>query len=164
MSNDKSKNQEHEHGKPVLQLAINSKQYEWHHEYITGAEIRELGNIPPEQEIFLAIKKPWEDEPITDDTKVNLARPEIEHFYSKDKHHKITLIVNGRPKPWAEKTITFEQVVVLAFGSYDPNPNKVYTVTYDKGPHENPHGTMVKGDKVCVKDKMIFNVTCTDKS
>lgn len=68
--------------------------------------------------------------------KVNLARPEIEHFYSKDKHHKVTLIVNGRPKPWAEKTITFEQVVVLAFGSYDPNPNKVYTVTYDKGPHQ----------------------------
>lgn len=162
--NENYKNPNQEHGKHVLKLTINGKQYEWHHEYITGAEIRKLDNIPPEEEIFLAIKKPWEDEPIADDTKVNLARPEIEHFYSKDKHHKITIIVNGRPKPWAEKTITFEQVVELAFGSYDPNPNKVYTVTYDKGPHENPHGTMVKGDKVCVKDKMIFNVTCTDKS
>lgn len=162
--NENYKNPNQEHGKNVLQLTINGKQYEWHHEYITGAEIRKLGNIPPQEDIFLAIKKPWEDEPIADDTKVNLARPEIEHFYSKDKHHKITLIVNGRPKPWAEKTITFEQVVELAFGSYDPNPNKVYTVTYDKGPHENPHGIMVKEDKVCVKDKMIFNVTCTDKS
>jgi hypothetical protein len=160
----KKEEQKNEHGKHVLQLTINGKQYEWHHEYISGSEIRKLGNIPPEEELFLAIKKPWEDEPIADDTKVNLARPEIEHFYSKDKHLKITLIVNGRPKSWAEKTITFEQVVKLAFGSYDPNPNKVYTVTYDKGPHENPHGTMVKGDKVCVKDKMIFNVTCTDKS
>ncbi len=160
----KKEEQKNENGNHFLQLTINGKQYEWHHEYITGAEIRKLGNIPPEEEIFLAIKKPWEDEPIADDTKVNLARPEIEHFYSKDKNHKITLIVNGRPKLWAEKTITFEQVVVLAFGSYDPNPNKVYTVTYDKGPHENPHGTMVNGDNVCVKDKMIFNVTCTDKS
>ena len=160
----KKEEQKNEHGKHVLQLIINGKDYEWHHEYITGAEIRKLGNIPDEDEIFLAIKKPWEDEPILDDTKVNLARPEIEHFYSKDRHHKIILIVNGRPKPWAEKTITFEQVVELAFGSYDPNPTKVYTVTYDKGPHENPHGTMDKGDKVCVKDKMILNVTCTDKS
>lgn len=156
--------QKNEHGKHVLQLTINGKHYEWHHEYVTGAEIRTLGNILPEEEIFLAIKKPWEDEPISDHTKVNLARPEIEHFYSKDKHHKITLMVNGRPKPWGEKTITFEQVVELAFGSCDSNPNRVYTVTYDKGPHENPHGSMVKEDKVCVKDKMIFNVTCTDKS
>lgn len=160
----KKEEQKNEHGKHVLHLTINGKQYEWPQQYITGAEIRKLGNIPPFEDVFLAIKKPWEDEPIVDDTRVNLARSEIEHFYSKDKHQKITLIVNGRPKPWAEKTITFEQVVILAFGSYDPNPNKVYTVTYDKGPHENPHGTMDKGDKVCVKDKMIFNVTCTDKS
>ena len=121
-------------------------------------------SIDADDEIFLSIKKPWEDEPISNDTKVNLARPEIEHFYSKDKDFKVTIIVNGRPKQWNEKTITFDQVVILAFGSYDSNPNKVYTVTYDRGPHQNPEGSMVKGDKVYIKDKMIFNVTATDKS
>jgi hypothetical protein len=161
---EKDKKQNNDGGKHILNLTINDQHYEWDQEYISGSEIRKLGNIPADEEIFLAIKKPWEDEPIKDDTKVNLARPEIEHFYSKDKHFKVMLIVNGRSKPWAEKTITFAQVVVLAFGSYDPNPNKVYTVTYDKGPHKNPEGTMVKGDKVYVKDKMIFNVTATDKS
>lgn len=160
----KIQNEENKHSNLVLQLTVNGRQYEWHQEYIIGAEIRKLGDIPPNEDIFLAIKKPWQDEPIPDDKQVNLARPEIEHFYSKDKHHKITLIVNGRPKPWIERTITFEQVVVLAFGSFDPNPDKVYTVTYDKGTHENPDGTMVKDDKVFVKDKMVFNVTCTDKS
>ena len=164
MSLEKDKVPIHEHDKHVLSLTINDKRYEWHQEYITGAEIRKMGNIPTENEIFLSIKKPWEDEPISNDTKVNLARPEIEHFYSKDKHFRVAIIINGRPKPWTEKTITFEQVVVLAFGAYDPNPNKVYTVTYDRGPHQNPEGSMVNGDKVCVKDKMIFNVTATDKS
>ena len=161
---EKQKNPNQEHGKKVLKLVINDKQYEWHEEYITGADIRKLGNIPNGDEIFLAIKKPWDDEPIPDEKQVNLARPEIEQFYSKDKEHKVTLIVNGRPKQWTEKKITFEQVIVLAFGTYDPNPNKVYTVTYDKGPHQNPDGSMVKGDKVFVKDKMIFNATATDKS
>jgi hypothetical protein len=156
--------QNKEKGKKVLPLTINGKKYEWQQEYITGAEIRKLGSIPAEDEIFLAIKKPWEDEPIPDDKQVNLARPEIEHFYSKDKDYKITLIVNGRAKNWTEKTITFEQVVVLAFGTYDPNPDKVYTVTYDNGPHENDEGSMVRGEKVYVKNKMIFNVTATDKS
>jgi len=166
MSTEKIQNGSHEphHGKNVLHFTINGKQYEWHHEYITGAEIRKLGNIPSDDVILLAIKKPWEDELIVNETKVNLARPEIEHFYTKDKHHKLTLIVNAKQKSWTEKTISFEQVVVLAFVVYDPNPNKVYTVTYDNGPHENPDGTMVKDDKICVKDKMIFNVTCTDKS
>ena len=152
------------HTKPALDLTINGNKYEWHQEYITGAEIRILGNIAAEDEIFLAIKKPWEDEPIPDDKQVNLARPEIEHFYSKDKYFKITLIVNGRPKQWTEKTVNFEQVVVLAYGTYDPNPNKVYTITYDNGPYENPAGSMVRGEKVYVKDKMIFNATATDKS
>jgi len=150
--------------KGTLEFKINGKKYEWHQEYITGAEIRKLGNIPADDEILLAIKKPWEDEPVPDDKQVNLARPEIEHFYSKDRNFKVALIVNGRPKAWNEKTITFEQLIVLAFGTYDPNPNKVYTVTYDRGPHENPEGSMVKGEKVFVKEKMIFNATATDKS
>lgn len=164
MSNEKDKNQKHEDGKAVLHFTLNDKRYEWHKEYITGAELRKLGNIPIEDEIFLAIKKPWKDEPIPDEKEVNLARPEVEHFYSKDKHFKVVLLVNLEEKPWNEKTITFEQVVALAYGSYDNAEGKGYTVTYDRGPHQNPEGTMVKGERVFVKDKMIFNVKQTGKS
>ena len=164
MSNDKNKNQEHEHGKHVLHLTINSKNYEWHHEYITGAEIRKLGNIPQEEEIFLAVKKPWEDEPIPDDKQVNLARPEIEHFYSKEKCVDVIIIVNGEPKKWDKKKISFKEVIILAFGSYDENPNIVYTVAYEDGPKENPEDSMTKGTEVFVKNKMIFHATATDKS
>jgi len=151
-------------GKHRLQLTINGNRYEWHQQYITGAEIRTLGSIPIEDEVFLAIKRPWEDEQILDDSNVNLARPEIEHFYSKDKHFKVVLIVNLKEKPWAKQTISFEEVVIQAFGSYDPNPNKVYTITYDRGPHQNPEGSMVRGDILVVKNKMVYNVTATDKS
>jgi len=164
MSNEKDKNQKHEAAKAVLQFTLNKKRYEWQHEYITGAELRKLGNIPVDDEILLAIKKPWKDEPIPNDKQVNLARPEVEHFYSKDKHFKVVLIVNLEAKPWTEKTITFEQVIVLAYGSYDDNENRGYTVTYDRGPHQNPEGTMVKDERVFVKDKMIFNVKQTGKS
>lgn len=164
MFKEEIQSKDHEHHGKVLKFTINGKHYEWPQQYITGAEVRKLGLIPKGDEIFLAIKKPWEDEPILDETRVNLARPEIEHFYSNDKEVKVILIVNGREKSWNEKSITFEQVVILAFGSYDSNPNKVYTVTYDRGPHENPEGSMVRGDKVSVKNKMIFNVTATDKS
>ena len=161
---EKEKNPKDEHGKHVLGLTINGNHYHWHQQYITGAEIRTLGNIPKDDEIFLAVKKPWEDELIADDKQVNLARPEIEHFYSKDKHFEVKLIVNLKEKLWFEKTITFEQVVVLAYGSYDNNQGKIYTITYDRGPHQNPEGTMVEGNSVFVKNKMIFNVKQADKS
>lgn len=75
----------HNNDKHVLHLIIDGKQFEWHRQDITGAEVRELGNIPTEFEIFLAIKKPWEDELIKDETKVDLARPGIEHFFHKKK-------------------------------------------------------------------------------
>jgi uncharacterized protein YegP (UPF0339 family) len=81
-----------------------------------------------------------------------------------DDHGTVEIIVNGRPKQWSKKLISFEEVVVLAFGSYNNNPNVCYTITYSKGYHSKPEGSMVKGQEVKVKRKMIFNVTATDKS
>jgi phosphodiesterase/alkaline phosphatase D-like protein len=81
-----------------------------------------------------------------------------------DNNRKLILIINGREKDWNKGQISFEEAVILAFGAYDNNPNRVYTVTYDRGAHQNPEGLMVYGDTVYVKNKMIFNVTATDKS
>jgi hypothetical protein len=82
----------------------------------------------------------------------------------KDHSKDITIVVNGRNKTWSEKTISFEQVVVLAFGKYEDNGVTAYTVTYKKGQGNKPEGSMVKGETIHVKDKMIFNVTATNKS
>ncbi len=76
----------------------------------------------------------------------------------------LILIVNGREKEWNEETISFEQVVILAFGTYQQNGRTAYTVTYTRGNNDKPQGSMVAGDVVKVKHKMIFNVTATDKS
>ena len=55
-------------GHDHLNLVINGESYEWKEEFITGSQIRELNGIPHESEIFLAIKRPWEDELITDES------------------------------------------------------------------------------------------------
>ena len=68
-----------------LQLTINGQQFEWPHEFIHGLELKKLASIPMDNELFLSVKHPWEDELISNDDKVNLARPEIEHFYCKKK-------------------------------------------------------------------------------
>ncbi|OIN56379.1 hypothetical protein BLX24_25165 [Arsenicibacter rosenii] len=94
---------------------------------------------------------------------VNLARPSKEEFYAKGPA-QYTLIVNATPKHWTQKTISYEQVIVLAFGAYTPSDEKEYTVAFSKGPKQNPKGTMDVGSVVKVKNEMQFNASATDKS
>ena len=77
---------------------------------------------------------------------------------------EFTIVVNGREKKWKEKEISFDQVVILAFGSVSTDPNVTYSMTYKRGEGNKPEGTMDKGDVVKVKEGMIFNVTPTNKS
>jgi hypothetical protein len=74
------------------------------------------------------------------------------------------IIVNAREKKWLEKKISFEQLIVLAFGVFENNESTSYTVTYKRGEDKKPEGSMVIGDIIPVKDKMIFNVSKTNQS
>jgi hypothetical protein len=150
--------------KQKLKYSIDGKNFETDKQYIKGSQIRKQGNISDDFLIYISNKKPWEDDLIVDEEIVDLARPGKEKFYSIQEVKKFVIIVNGRGREWNQKTISFEQVVELAFENYQDNPNTVYTVTYAKGPHQNPEGSMVKGSVVCVTNKMVFNATATNKS
>jgi hypothetical protein len=80
----------------------------------------------------------------------------------KKKDYK--LIVNAQEKSWEKDEISYHQVIKLAFGEVQDDPNTIYTVTYSGGPKANPEGSLVKGKKVEVKNRMIFNATPTTKS
>lgn len=78
------------------------------------------------------------------------------------KHYNI--FVNARKKDVAADTLSYADVVGLA---YDGNPpsgeNVVITVAYSKGEH-NASGTLIAGQSVNIKSGMVFNVTATDRS
>jgi hypothetical protein len=73
----------------------------------------------------------------------------------------VTIIVNTRRHPWAEKEITFEQVVELAFPGqpYDPAGT---TVEYSRG--HGPDHALRPGKSVAVKDGMVFDVEPANRS
>lgn len=150
--------------KKSLHLVINGVKHEWFEQYITGAEIRKLGSISEQEQIFLMIEEPWQDEPVGNDTKVDLARPGLEHFSSKEHPREIAIIVNSREKKWDKRQISFREVIELAFGTYVDKPTMVYTVAYEDGPRQNAEGSMLRGNVVFVKNQMIFHATATDKS
>lgn len=69
----------------ILPLIIEGKKYDWHEQYITGAEVKKLAGLPLDSELYLSIPDPWKDEKVSNDDRIDLARPEIEHFYVKKK-------------------------------------------------------------------------------
>lgn len=74
-----------------------------------------------------------------------------------------TINVNGRWKDVTTHFLTFQQLVELD-AELIRGPNVTYTVTFKRGHGEKPEGTLVEGESVKVKERMIFNVTATDKS
>src|SRR5262245_35958345 len=87
----------------------------------------------------------------------------LRRFFMANTHTKeFTIIVNGRQKKVTEDTLTYDQIVNLAFDNNPPKgPNVVITVTYKS---EGKHATLLPGGSVEIKNGMIFNVTATDKS
>lgn len=75
-----------------------------------------------------------------------------------------TIFINSREKIWSKKTITFEEVVILTYGSISSDPNISYSVKFKKGDNEKPEGMMVAGDEIKVKNEMKFDVYETNRS
>lgn len=147
-----------------LEFIVNGNKFTSDGQYIQGSKLRAHAQVPADHEIFLDIEAPWEDEEILDHDNVNLARPGIESFYTKGRGLTFILIINGTPKEWNKRRISFPQVVKLALGAFNNNPQICYTVKYECGPSKNPKGMMVDGDKVFLISNMIFHVSLTDKS
>lgn len=69
----------------ILNFKVEDRSFSTDKQYLTGAEIKKIAGLPLECELFLTVTSPWKDEPIANDTRVDLARPGIEGFYIKKK-------------------------------------------------------------------------------
>jgi hypothetical protein len=144
-------------------FVINGLSFNWPKQYITVEELRKVGKVDPEQELYNHQAK-VPDLPLTNKERIDLSQPLHEHFVTKKRVIDFSIIINGRIKAWKEETISFDQAVILAFGKMDQSLTRAYTITYSRGSESKQEGIMVKGNEIRVKEKMIFNVTTTDKS
>lgn len=77
----------------MLKYTFEGVEYTTPNQYITGQELKDLVGVPHTTELYLAIKRPYQDELVENQTKVNLARPGIEQFFVKKKLH---FFINGK--------------------------------------------------------------------
>ena len=121
-----------------------------------------LGKVPAGLELYREVSGDREDQPIENGPEI-VHLKEDEHFHSGPPK-TYTIFVNGQKKVVTTKTVTFDQIVKLAYPTPPAGSNILYTISYEDGPPANPQGSLKEGGTVKVKDGMIFNVTATDKS
>lgn len=126
----------------------------------TGEALYVLGHVAEHRELFREVGGDREDEVIPRDAKpIHLTKDE--HFYSQKA---VTLIVNGEPHEATETRISFDQVVKIAYPVPPTGQCIEFTVTFRNGPPANPKGSLTEGHSVKIKNRMIFDVTPTDRS
>lgn len=150
--------------KPLI-INVDDKDVEVEESFMTPLEIMKAAGVNSDIYSLMEIRNGNVEVTYKDDVEHKIAITKNSRFTTNKIDVKIEfVIVEGDPKKWSKETISFEEVVVLEYGSISTNPNVIYTVNYFNGVPSKPEGSMVKGDVISVKNKMIFNVGCTDKS
>lgn len=150
--------------KPLI-IKVDDKNVEVEDCFMTPLEIMAAASINPDKFSLIEIRQGNVEVTYKDDVEHKIAIHKNSCFVTCPIEVKIEcVVVNAKPKPWFEPRISFEDVVILAYGAISNNPNIIYTVNYIKGVASKPEGSMLKGDEISVNNKMIFNVTKTDKS
>jgi hypothetical protein len=127
----------------------------------TGRSLKRLLGLPDEAVLLRDFESP-NDHPIGDDEAVAFRDGAVFTCSNRPAFRETKIFVNGREKVVSGKTISYAELVVLAFGAVDPNT--IYTITFKYGPPSKPEGKMAQGDVVKIQCEMHFNVTPTCKS
>lgn len=146
----------------VFKLMIDQRQIQWGAPTVSGKTLKLLAGVDTAFHDIWLRGLPQQDRVIEDDELVDVTVPGVEKFVIT--HKKFNIIVNGRPKEVNQSRLSFVEIIQLAFPDAVFNETIAYTVTFKRGPSNNPEGSLVEGASVNLKNGMVFNATATDKS
>lgn len=144
-----------------FKLTLNDNELRWGKPVISGTILYGLAKPGEGEGVFLEVPG-GEDRLVEHGDLIDLTQPGIEQFITARLTFEI--IVNSRPRTVNARTVTFEQIVQLAFpGQHEPNV--VFSMTY-RHAASTPHaGELGAGGSIEVKKKgTVFNVTRTVQS
>lgn len=147
-----------------FKLTLNDHELLWGKPVISGTILYGLAKPADGEGVYLELSGD-QDRLVEHQDLIDLTEPSIERFITAPKRPPTyEIIVNSRPRTVNARTVTFEQIVQLAFpGQHEPNV--VFSMTY-RHAASTPHaGELGSGGSVDVKKKgTVFNVTRTVQS
>lgn len=82
----------------------------------------------------------------------------------KEEKKIVNIVVNGTPHEVEKDEISYNEVVTLGFPDFPQHPERIYSVTYQRGHGDKPEGILSPGAMVKVKDGMTFKIKHTGES
>jgi len=81
------------------------------------------------------------------------------------KEKEITIFVNGTEESVSKDTLTFDELVDIAFPGHPTDPNIIFSITFEHADSKPHQGTVAQGGSVTVKNKgTTFDVIQTNRS
>jgi hypothetical protein len=147
-----------------FKLTLNDRELRWGKPVISGTILYGLAKPGDGEGVFLEFPG-GEDRLVERGELIDLSEPGIERFITAPRRPPtFEIIVNSRPRTVNARTVTFEEIVQLAFpGQHEPNV--VFSMTYRHAASMPHAGEIGAGGSVDVKKKgTVFNVTRTVQS
>lgn len=149
------------HSDRAFNFTVDELGYEWGASTISEAELRAITGAADNKH-FVLERQGEPDQPIHEGEMVALGERGTEHL--RTVRALTTIIVNAEKKEVERRRISFEALVKLAFETPPTGENILITIDYGNGPPANPKGSLKPGETVKIKNKMVFDVTATDRS
>lgn len=147
-----------------IPIEIDSQKYEVEECFMTPLEILELAGKDPKNYFLKELRAGNVEVGYEDDSKHKVSLSKKSRFFICPVVVEYCIKVNLKDKIWGKPEITYEEVIILAYGSISNDPLVSYTILYKGGPKGHEKGSLVAGEKVCVTQKMVFNATQTNRS
>ena len=146
-----------------FKLVVNDDELRWGKPAISGAELHRLAEPADGQGVYMDVRG-GTDRLIERHDVVDLNEPGIERFFMAEKPvEQIEIIVNTRPRLVDGPSVTFEQIVAIAFpGQHDANVT--FSMTFRHAVSKPHAGELAAGGIVEIKKGTTFNVTRTVQS
>jgi hypothetical protein len=146
-----------------FKFEVNSHEARWGKPAISGQVLAALAKPGPDEAVFLEVRG-GTDVLVEPTMLIDLGVPGVERFFTAPRPPvEIEIVVNTRARLVRGPTVTFEQIVELAF----PGPheaNVVFSMTYRKAASTPHAGELGAHGIVTIKQGTVFNVTRTVQS
>ena len=149
-------------GDRLFRALLNEREIVWGEERISALELRLIGEVPDDQDLYFDSKG---DRVVEDDDVLSLKPKDVERFRSGDpKNQTVEVVLNGELVAVEKGRLSFSELAKLAFPKLFGGALICFTVSFSRGPKRRREGVLLEGGKIRVVERMVFNVTATDKS
>lgn len=149
-------------GDRLFRGILNEREFLWGDGRITALELRLIGQIADDQDLFLDSDG---DRIIEDDGEVRLNVKGVERIRSGEPENRtVNIVLNGEQVTVDKGRVTFEELAKMAFPHLFGREQVCFTTSFSRGPKRRTEGTLLEGGGIRVIEGMVFNVSATDKS